>query len=868
MKATVLCWPLLFLSLVYLPGQEPTRLESRKLPSGDLEFRWRSEPRVEIRDGVREFEIQKSSDLRQWNSVRSQEAGFDAEEFRIQLPAPANQQFFRLMELVFTDTPPGAGPSAFGFSRLFKNELRPLGLLSPAAFWELFPNTNSYLKRIRWDPRTGKYWDQFNLDIHQYNATNTTPEVRSFDLRLNDAELAKFTNQGFVVSERLGTYSFAETFHRIYADDLPVFISTDAMLQAWHLSFQNMMREMETLYAIPSLLSMLNGMRGLIPQVWAEHGSGLLRSNILDADYYLSVAQSLLEGTNRPSLLGQESRVADTIQKINAGQPIYGMGGYTLFGRGRDMDFSQFKVRGHYTQNPALSNYFRAMMWCGRVDFRIGNSLDLRELGGSILLTQLLAQSGGMETFLALNRIIERFVGWTDSATFSQLQDLLRAEGIDGLSDISNTNVLQRIAQRIFEGTLGIQNIRGDLYQSPLSSVQIKLPRSITFIGQKFVLDSWVFSKVVFDSIIWDENGIPEFRDKVMRRIPSALDMAFAVLRNDEIVPLLVSRMVRTNGVPYRDGLPYQHNLAAARKVIEQLRPEAWDSSIYFQWLDCLRELSVPTTDARFPDSMRTRAYANKRLNTQLASWTQLRHDTILYAKPSYTGNIICSYPAGFVEPIVGFWEKIGRMARSTATAMEAIYPTNHYALTNQPVFLRRFAENMDQLGRLAAKELSQTPFTQEENQFVDNLIELRSNYAGVRSFSGWYPTLFYRPFHDNGFSFQLDSGSDKSDALITDVHTDPEDGVSPGHVLHEAVGNVHLMMIAIDNGPDRMVYAGPVLSHYEFCERFPVRRDDNQWKGILLGTERPPSPEWTTGFLVPGPMDNPDRSRYFTPRP
>src|SRR2546422_5140794 len=38
-----------------------------------------------------------------------------------------------------------------------------------------------------------------------------------------------------------------------------------------------------------------------------------------------------------------------------------------------------------------------------------------------------------------------------------------------------------------------------------------------------------------------------------------------------------------------------------------------------------------------------------------------------------------------------------------------------------------------------------------------------------------------------------------------------------PGSVLHEAVGGVPLLLIAVENGLDRMLFAGPILSHYEF---------------------------------------------------
>jgi len=63
------------------------------------------------------------------------------------------------------------------------------------------------------------------------------------------------------------------------------------------------------------------------------------------------------------------------------------------------------------------------------------------------------------------------------------------------------------------------------------------------------------------------------------------------------------------------------------------------------------------------------------------------------------------------------------------------------------------------------------------------------------------------------------------------------------------------MMLIAVDNGPDRMVYAGPVLSHYEFEKPVPVRLSDEEWKASVSGNQHPASPGWTESYLVPGPL-------------
>jgi hypothetical protein len=102
-------------------------------------------------------------------------------------------------------------------------------------------------------------------------------------------------------------------------------------------------------------------------------------------------------------------------------------------------------------------------------------------------------------------------------------------------------------------------------------------------------------------------------------------------------------------------------------------------------------------------------------------------------------------------------------------------------------------------------------------------------------------------------------------DALVADVHTDPPDPMDgdPGCVLHQGVGNVDLLVIAVDSGADRMLYAGPVLSHYEFEVAGVARQSDREWRQGLRKGQAPPRPEWTKGYLVPG--QNEAAKHYFS---
>jgi hypothetical protein len=790
--------------------------------------------------------------------------------------------------LTRADPPPPAGkPSApaaaarpadgFGYTEAFDAALARLGKITPDQFAQRYPGKAAYLPKFSWDPTTAKFWDKFNLNPGARGAEVRArgrqmavweaqraharaqgqpppqgPPMRPaqglYDFRLNKAELDHFKQNGFVVSERMGARTPTDLFYRIYERDLPVCVTSDAILHAWHRSYDAMLEEVEVQFLSPTLADLLSGMSARLPEAQKACGVGVLAASVTDADYFLTVALSLLSGGAVKSPLHQDERVARTLQAC-AGQRLEK---FVLFGRERKVDFSQFKPRGHYEKSEALKRYFRAMMWCGRIDLRVAGKPELaspRELGAAVVLHDLLRASGKFESWQRFDRVLQTFVGRADSMTFAQVRGLLAEARINSPADVKSLETLTDLQAKILAGKLGLQHIRGHHYKSsPASPVRLELPRTFTVLGQRFVPDSWVTAKVVYDDVRWND-------EKVMRRIPSALDVAFAAFGNDQVVPDLVARMKDRAGRKFRDGLNYQHNLAAVREVLDGQDPKSWGENLYTGWLACLRELSAPTTDAKYPEAMRTRAWAMKTLNTQLASWTQLRHDTVLYAKQSYTAEVSCFYPAGYVEPVPHFWGRLDQMAAGAARLIEQTpYPPQaKYLHENQVGFLKRFAKTAGTLKGIAEKELARKELSKEETKFLEDVVQVSLGCGGPRRYTGWYPGLFYEGA----------DRSDKWDALVADVHTNVPSPVvnDPGCVLHQGVGNVDLLVIAIDNGKDRMVYAGPLLSHYEFELRGTVRKSDSEWREDLRAGRVPPRPAWTRGYLVPG--RNPEAGSY-----
>ena len=119
--------------------------------------------------------------------------------------------------------------------------------------------------------------------------------------------------------------------------------------------------------------------------------------------------------------------------------------------------------------------------------------------------------------------------------------------------------------------------------------------------------------------------------------------------------------------------------------------------------------------------------------------------------------------------------------------------------------------------------------------------------------------------FYNRGGIYKERKDCARWDALVADVHTDVPDAVTgdPGCVLHQGVANVDLLMVAIDSGPDRMVYAGPVLSHHQFEMPGVERKSDAEWRQDARAGRLPPRPEWTRSYLVAG--TNPEAAEYYT---
>ena len=287
-------------------ADEITRLEIRRTGPW-LEINWPAI--VEKSDGSiiqPYFELQRSADFQQWQPIGERQRAATAtpgQLLGVTLGTDEPHAFYRLLSIEPRDIAKlgTGGAEVFGYGDAFAQELKRIGQISPEEFAAMFPTTTNYLSAISWDPTTAPFWNEFNVDPDKVNAGKNPDQsgYRFFDNRLSPDEMAVFKKNGFVVIERLGMRSFADAFYRLWKDDLPVFISTDALLQAWHRTYDAMLEEVEETYLFNSMQAMLDAMAGQVDAASTQVGNGVLKDSLLDADYFLAVARSLLAGTKR-----------------------------------------------------------------------------------------------------------------------------------------------------------------------------------------------------------------------------------------------------------------------------------------------------------------------------------------------------------------------------------------------------------------------------------------------------------------------------------------------------------------------------------------------------------------------------------------
>jgi len=392
------------------------------------------------------------------------------------------------------------------------------------------------------------------------------------------------------------------------------------------------------------------------------------------------------------------------------------------------------------------------------------------------------------------------------------------------------------------------------------------------FMGQRFAPDSYVLGRMVWNHVdpdmaseeyqaivsscvknhdgecgeitIEDSNCIcyaglgvePDNPYGVCRLMPRGLDV-MAVLGSDAAVNVLESDERFCN---------FSDQLGGLINEFTDYTTEDWTQNAYWAWLHSLKPLLAQKGEG-WPVWMTTFAWKLKQLNCAMSSWAQLRHDTILYVKQSYTPAVAGVFEpmqlefGGYVEPVPYFYHRLAFLSEFTRKGLVELDLLPEKAETAMLSTEKLLADLREiSIAELQGMDLSET----QKNTIIGigphmtHIIEqLASAIVVEQPMDEWCeeePQYCLAETDLAGDAFKT--------RLVADVHTDG----NTGKVLEVATGKVDWVIVVHRVPAGQLVASiGPVFTYYEFTHPMSDRLTDEAWRSMLNQGEAPARPEW-----------------------
>lgn len=483
-------------------------------------------------------------------------------------------------------------------------------------------------------------------------------------------------------------------------------------------------------------------------------------------------------------------------------------------------DYTQFTPRSHYTDNAELKTYFMAMKWLMREKFYFGDD----KLTNAALVMVSNITDEETQKLADLSEKIKKLVGGDDDLTLDSLTAWMKENNFTSPESILNITEEQK--SELFK--LVPQKIQSTAYSTnsvmEIASDDAKdMTAGFVFFGEKFTLDSYIFDLTTA--------GSAEIEYAYMPNMQTALIVPDILENNSDAAEMvnlwMTARIAKWDVLEEKDFTQYSSYNKVKEAVVEKLKKELWTTTVmdtvYHKWIDMLGYL-INEAEENAPYFKLDPVYRLKNLVTYMGSYTELKHDTLLYVKQAYAemwwgGSADCNIevdppllpvPKWYIETDIDVVNKLIELNNETKSDFSEL---DDYVLNN----FVEFDKFLTHIKSILVQQMNNEVISNEDFEWMRTAYDKLSQITFP--LADWVTQKEMRA------------------ALIADIFT--SEGWNP---LYEAVGRPALMLVMIDDANGKRIARGPIFTHYEFYDSDEVvdangsRLNDLQWQAAYDG--------------------------------
>jgi hypothetical protein len=669
-------------------------------------------------------------------------------------------------------------------NKVVQKEIVPLSQTKNAAKAVLKTNAKWSAIKIVDDKKQGLTIPKYEANVKPYTIAEDLSNVENIK-RFNGftkEQKNMIVKNGFVVLPGEDTKSYYVYDTNEY-QGIPNFITADTVLGMYHQFYDKSLMHIESSCLYKDLEQMTKQMLSDSIRVYHVLKEADLKNLQKNNVAYFMVASMLMAGSNQVA-----ADVPDEV--LGLARQEYALITAQALAKSKllkiDLDYSQFKIRGHYTKSKELGKLFQTMMWYGLVPYALQDkegAFEYENTKQAILMAYTTFLEGektcSAELWSKIYQPTGQYVGLSDDVnvfTMNSIRVSVFGEDTDPncFNDQSYYAALKT----------AVEDLPQPQIQAKIQYLTTPAGKQFRFMGQRYVMDSYIMQQLV------DPNARP---------LPSALDV-MGVLGSS-----LAEHLQFEVNKPQEVWPKYTENYNKLKTEVSTYKEDLWSNNLYNGWLWSIQAaLKDYPSDSGMPFFMTTDAWKSKSLNAALGSYTELKHDTVLYGKQAVAemGGPADFATQHYVEPNVELYCKLLYLTEYTMNTLEKLGMSSK----NLTEGAKEYKKLLELLVSCSVKELNNKELTENEKKQL----------------------LWFGGTAENISQDFLSAVSDSTDTkemadfLVTDIASARDKNLSLGTGFFDEI------YVVVPVGGKLYLAKGSVYSHYEFVS--DKRLTDEEW--------------------------------------